>query len=483
MPSLTATGDPNDPSAGVGESWDLRGFVESFPLAVRFVVAYSGGPDSLALLHAFSRLLGRSTRLHALHVDHRLHPDSGAWAHHCEEICRHLKVGFTTLIVEDAPDPKGKDDEAAARQARYALFEAFVDAKDVLCTAHSEDDQAETLLINLFRGSGAQGLGAIPALRPLGRGWVARPLLSIPRQALRAYAKSTDLPAIIDPANDDRRFVRTLLRHRVVPEISRRWPNIHKSLARTARLLRESASLNDALAQVDLEAAGVDHEKSVAAMSLDTGALVDLEPARKRNAIVFWLRACGIAPPSARRMEEIAGPLLEARPDASPCVRLGRWNLRRYQGRLWLVFHHRPRVLDCGPHPWTIPDRLVFPHGILKALEETPPSGSISSSQEPHPTDRASPLIHAAVVRGSIEVHFRQSPRVRKSQRATSLKKRFQQLRIPPWERDRIPLIHVDGALAAIGSNWIDPRFAAPSRTEGWRIVWEPIACQIRSSA
>ncbi len=418
-------------------------------------------------------------RLHALHVDHRLHPDSGAWALHCEEICRRLGVGFTTLVVDDAPDPKSgqssrKDNEAAARQARYALFESFIDTDDVLCTAHSEDDQAETLLINLFRGSGAQGLGAIPALRPLGAGQVARPLLSIPRQALRAYAKSTGFATIDDPANDDRRFVRALLRHRAIPEISRRWPNIHQSLARTARLVRESVSLNEALARIDLEAAGVDHEKSVALRTLDTSALVDLEPARKRNAIAFWLRRNGIAPPSARRMEEIAGPVLDARSDASPCVRLGQWDLRRYRSGLWLVSHHRPQVLDCGPHPWTIPDPLVFPHGVLNALEAPPISPSASSSTGGYPP-QAFPLIDADVVRGSIEVHFRQSPCVLKGHRSASLKKRFQRLRIPPWERDRIPLIHIDGALAAIGGDWVDPYFAPPSGAKGLRIVWEPL--------
>ncbi|MBF2759831.1 MAG: tRNA lysidine(34) synthetase TilS [Ectothiorhodospiraceae bacterium AqS1] len=481
---MTATDDhPNDPSAALEdiESWGLRDFVASFPPSTRFVVAYSGGADSLALLHALSSSLARPSRLHALHVDHRLHPDSGAWARHCEDICQRLGVECTTLVVGDRPDRKGgepsrgKDDEAGARQARYALFEEFIGAQDVLCTAHSEDDQAETLLINLFRGSGIRGLAAIPALRPLGAGRVARPLLSIPRQALRAYAKRTGLAAIDDPANDDPRFVRTHLRHRLMPEISRRWPKIHESLARTASLARESAALNDALARLDLEAGGVDIERCLATRILDTSALVDLDPARKRNAIAFWLRSSGIAPPSARRMEEIAGPLLEARSDASPCVRLGRWYLRRYRSSLWLVCRHRPPPPDSsGPHRWAFPDRLIFPHGILKAIEEARLSLSPGNPLAAHP----SPPIDVGMARRSIEVHFRHSPCVRQGLRATSLKKRFQRLRIPPWERDRIPLIHIDGALAAIGGDWVDPHFAAPSGACGLHILWQPHDCE-----
>ncbi len=481
-------GDANVPLAEPAdiETGVLGAFIESFPRPTRFVVAFSGGPDSLALLHAFSNLIEGRDRLHALHVDHRLHPDSRAWADHCEEICRGLGVGFTAIRVDGERGFQGKDDEAAARQARYAAFENFIDERDVLCTAHCEDDQAETLLINLFRGSGARGLGGIPALRPLGAGRVARPLLSISRQALRSYAKGTGLAAIRDPANEDRRFARALLRHRVMPEIARRWPKVHESLARTATLVRESVSLNDALARIDLETAGEKGIEGDTADTLDTSALRTLTPARRRNAIAFWLRGRGIESPPARRLEEIAGPLIEARPDATPCVRLGAWDLRRFRARLWLVPHRRPDIPGDGPHPWTIPDRLVFPHGLLKAVAK--PSASPAEEASPAQErgvgdrDRDRPLLDARVVGRSIDVHFRPSPHIRQGQRGTSLKKRFQHLRIPPWERDRIPLIHVDGALAAIAGIWVHPRFAASSG-DGWRIVWEPVVPRSRSLA
>ena len=463
----------------------LAGFAARFPPDTRFVVAYSGGADSLALLHAFVRTRqgtvagpGQGTfggarrdgclRLHAVHVDHRLHPDSERWARQCVEVCRRLAVDLTVLDAGARANIGGRGDEGAARAARYEAFERFLSPGDVLCTAHSEDDHIETVLLNLVRGTGPRGLAGIPRERRHGKGIVARPVRDVPRAELHAYARETGLPLIRDPANEDHRFARVTLRREVMPVIEARWPGARAALVRAAALGRESADLLDALAAIDLEPAGGVH-----ADTLDAAAVAALEPARRRNAIAAWLRARGVAAPAARRIEQIAREVVAAGPEAQPCVRLGDVEVRRYRGGVRLV----PR--DCSAVPetalrWTIPETLTFGHGCLAwvccrdgGLDDAIRSAEIAVRFRGGEAPRA----HRHSIPDK-DGHGQAEGVERMPGRARSLRKRFQQLGIPPWERGRIPLVYVDGTLAAIGSEWLNPRLAAAPGAPGWRVVW-----------
>ena len=450
----------------------LAGFAARFPSRTRFAVAFSGGADSLALLHAFARAetSGGSPRLRAVHVDHRLHADSGRWARQCMEVCRRLAVELTVLDVGGRADAGGRGDEGTARAVRYEAFERFLSTEDVLCTAHSEDDHVETILLNLLRGAGPRGLAGIPEMRRLGRGTVARPVRGVPRAALRAYARETGFPLIDDPANEDRRFARVVLRRDVIPVIEARWPGARAALARAAALGRESAELLHALAAIDLEPAGGTH-----AAALDAAAIAALDPARRRNAIAGWLRARGIAPPGARRIEQIAREVVGAGPDAQPCVKLGDVEVRRYRRRVWLVPRDRPAAPET-PRRWTVPETLAFDHGRL-AWASCHGEGLDDAIRDAEIVVR---------FRGgeAARAHGHSKPdRDRRGQargvggaagRARSLRKRFQQLGIPPWERGHVPLVYVDGVLAAIGSEWISPLFVAAPGAAGWRVVWTP---------
>ena len=458
----------------------IAGFAARFSPRTRFVVAFSGGADSLALLHAFTRVRqgtaggpvqgGGRLRLHALHVDHRLHPDSGRWARRCAEVCRRLGVGMTVLDAGERANAGGRGDEGTARAARYEAFERFLSPGDVLCTAHCEDDHVETVLLNLLRGAGPRGLAGIPQTRRLGAGTVARPVRGVPRAALRAYARGTGLPLVRDPANEDRRFARVVLRRDVMPVIEERWPGARAALARAAALGRESADLLDALAAIDLEPAG-----GVRAETLDAAAVAALDPARRRNAIAGWLRARGIAPPGARRVEQIAREVIGAGPHAQPCVRLGDGEVRRYRGQVRLV------PLDRLPLPeaarrWTIPETLAFDHGHLawascrgEGLDDAIRDAEIVVRFRGGKAPRAHG--HSEPDEGR---HEQAGGVGGAAGRARSLRKRFQQLGIPPWERGHVPLVYVDGVLAAIGSEWISPRFMAAPGAAGWRVVWTP---------
>ena len=433
----------------------IAGFVTGFPTETRFVLAFSGGADSLALLHAFAqaRECNGGLRLCAVHVDHHLHPESTRWAHQCMEVCRRLSVELTVLDADLKANDAGHGDEGTARIARYEAFERILSAHDVLCTAHSEDDHVETVLLNLLRGAGPRGLAGIPDERRLGEGIVARPVRGFSRAALHAYARATEIPIISDPANEDQRFSRVVLRRKVIPVLETRWPGMRATLVRAAEIGRESAQLLDSLAAIDLETAG-----GIRSATLDAGAVGALEPARRRNAIAGWLRARGIASPGARRIEQIAREVIGARPDAMPCVSLGDVEVRRFQGRIRLVPRIRP-VAAQVVRRWRIPETLTFDQGYL-AWEPCADGG-----------------LDNAVRNTEIMVGFRgngagwtQALPVR----GNSLKKRFQSLGIPPWERGRIPLVYAGCVLVAIGSVWINPRLTVPPGTPGWRVVWTP---------
>ena len=433
----------------------VTGFAATFPPQTRFVVAFSGGADSLALLHAFARSQesNPAMRLCAVHVDHHLHPDSTRWADQCSGVCRRLSVRLTVLHADLKAGEAVHTDEGAARAARYAAFERILSAGDVLCTAHSRDDHVETVLLNLLRGGGARGLAGIPDRRRLGAGIVARPALGVSRAALHAYACATGLEPIRDPANEDPRFSRVVLRREVIPVLEKRWPGLRSTLARTAARGRESADLLDALAAIDLEPAG-----GIGVESLDVMVVGALEPARRRNAVAGWLRARGIASPGAGRLEQIAREVVEARPDAMPCVSLGDVEVRRFRGRIRLV-SRVPPVAARIVRRWRIPEPLALDHGCL-AWESCTGGGLDDAVRDGRITVR---------VRGDDAGWMRPL-----GVRGRSLKKRFQSLGIPPWERGRIPLVYSGDVLAAIGSVWINPRLAASPGAPGWRVVWTP---------
>ncbi|HEX6832985.1 MAG TPA: tRNA lysidine(34) synthetase TilS, partial [Rudaea sp.] len=207
-------------------------------------VAYSGGGDSTALLHALADSAVRERGLRALHVDHGLHPRSATWAGHCRAFAESLGVPIEILRVTVEPRA-GTGPEDAARRARYAAFERALRPGEILALAHHRDDQAETVLLKLLRGAGPQGLGGMRFLRKAGAGWLWRPLLDTPRAALQAYLKDHALAWIDDPANANPDLRRNFLRHRIVPGLKPQWPNADAALAHSAQWLRAAADFID----------------------------------------------------------------------------------------------------------------------------------------------------------------------------------------------------------------------------------------------
>ncbi|MDD0972400.1 tRNA lysidine(34) synthetase TilS [Pseudomonas fontis] len=298
-------------------------------------IAFSGGLDSSVLLHLLASL-SRQHKLppvRALHIHHGLQPVADTWPDHCRALCGRLGIALQVIPVQVAP---GASLEQAARDARYAAFAEALKPGEILLTGQHREDQAETLLFRLLRGAGLRGLGAMPGSRPLGQGALVRPLLGVSRDELSSYAMAQGLDWIEDPSNADTRFSRNYLRHQVMPALQQRWPQVARSLARSAEHLGEAQGLLDELAEQDLaQAASSTPWPWLDLPSLNLQAMRALSPARQRNALQYWL-ASRTRLPDARHWSGWDA-LRDAAPDGRPLWCLADGELHRSGERVfWL---------------------------------------------------------------------------------------------------------------------------------------------------
>ncbi len=293
------------------------------------LVAFSGGPDSTALLLALHELLGDSGRgrLRAAHVDHGLQSESGDWARHCKAQARSLGLSLVCREVEVRADGRGV--EAAARRARYEALAGLMEPGECLLTAHHQDDQWETLLLRMLRGTGIAGLAGIREKRRLGRGWLLRPLLDVPRTDLRAWLKRKGANCIDDPSNRDTGFDRSLVRNKVLPLLRGRWPGAGVTAGRLARLAGETRELLQALAEED--GRGIAREDHI-----DCEGLLRLSAPRRANLLRERLAVHGVRAPSEARLNAALDMLLSAASDRHPVARWGGVRLARRRGRIYI---------------------------------------------------------------------------------------------------------------------------------------------------
>ncbi len=423
------------------------------PANPRLCVAYSGGVDSHVLLHALAQLRAvQPLSLRAVHVDHGLQPASGDWARHCEQVCIGLDIACVVERIEMINQEKDGL-EAAARYGRYACLLRHLEPGEVLLTAHHQDDQAETVLLQLLRGTGVQGLAGMPRLTPFGAGWLARPLLAFSRRALERYAHAEKLRWIEDPSNRDLRHGRNLLRHNVFPVLQGHWPTAARRLAQAAQHATEAAGLLDEMARADLGSCRV-------AEGLRVPALAQLPASRRRNVLRYWIRERGFQAPATALLERIL-VLVDNLPRTRQAeIRWGGVALHRYRDLLML--HPASLTSPAEPPPdWDGRTPLWLPAAGVQ-LRLLPTSGTGLARQR---LDGA-----------SLQVRFRQGGercQLPGRQHHHKLKKLLQAAGVPPWERARLPLLYVNNALAAIGDRWVCEPYAAKPGEPGWTVALE----------
>ena len=411
----------------------------------RYVIAFSGGLDSTALAHA---LVASTTDIPivAIHIDHGLHDDSARWSEHCEAFARSLGIEYRSRVVTVQLE-SGKGPEASAREARYTALHAELQHGDWLLSAHHREDQAETLLLNLVRGSGPAGIAGIGAIRRFGPGWLARPLLNTDRASLCDYVAAHGLQWIEDPSNTDRRFDRNFLRHDILPRLKSRWPDIAARLQRSATHAGEAASLMADLAEIDLGALGGVAER------LPIDGLLALTPGRQRNLLRHALRLLGLSTPTALQLERILTEVLSAREDAQPHVTWPGASVRRYRNDVYLL----PEVLADAPFCGPVSAHEVPLGAGLGVLHFEPGApGGLS----PGLLDRD---LRLDIRQGGEEFRPEGHAHTRK------LKKLLQEEGVVPWMRERLPLIYSGDQLVAVADLWIaSDAFSSPGVGIRW---------------
>lgn len=419
------------PSGAAIDPVQIRERLDRMPSVRRFLLALSGGLDSCVLLHVLRRERPAAP-LRAVHVNHGLRPAAGEWQRFCVELCAAYGIEIDVLMV-DARPARGESPEAAARDARYAAIESVMNPGDCLLTAHQRDDQAETLLLQLLRGSGPAGLAAMPELAPLGPGWQMRPLLGFGRGALRDYARSAGLKWVEDDSNIDPRYDRNFLRREVVPLLQGRWPALSQTLARAAKHQAEALELMGTLAELDFPRV---HEPLRGTLAVSRLRL--LPPPRLRNVLRHWFRLNGASPPSAAVLEQILGAVGAAE-DRSPRVAWGAHELRRHANDLYLLEREPPPL--AREYVWQpCEGGLVIPELKLELrLENLRAAG-----------------LRLPAAAETLYIRFRDGGeriRLKGREHSHSLKKLLQERGVPPWLRARLPLLY-DGRgrlLAVLG--------------------------------
>ena len=416
------------------------------------IIAYSGGVDSHVLLYACSLLLSRFINIDfkSIYIDHGLHSDSKKWRDHCEKIAKSLAIPFQSIVV-DAKDVKGEGPEQAARHARYDAFKRQVKKNCLLLTAQHQDDQAETLLLQLLRGCGVQGLAGMPVLDGFSEGHIGRPFLGVSRELIVQYAVKKHLKWVEDPSNEDSSFNRNYLRNKVVPLIKKRWPAFSVTTSRTAQHCADASALinNLSIEYMDLEKP----------YRLDLSTIQLLDNKVQRAVLRHWLALNNVQMPSSKVLLQLQKNVIQADIGKSPKLIWAEYEIRRFENFIYLM-KKLPRVLASLNVNW---------------------SGLRCSLPDMMGTLQLSPCVGQGVKQdfwkaNAVTVRTRQGGekiKLRGRHGTRKLKKLLNEQAMPNWLRERLPLIYIAGELVGVADLWIDEHFLANADEQGYKILWE----------
>ncbi len=396
-----------------------------------WVIAYSGGVDSHVLLHAAQAYLNTihsTIQLRAAHINHQLSEQAASWAEHCAQTCQSMAMACDSLVVKNKPQ-SGQSIEAFARDERYKLLSAHLTPQDILLTGHTHDDQAETVLLQLMRGSGPKGLSGMGVTKPLVESTLHRPFLSVSRQDIVAYAKDHALSWVEDPSNIQTHFYRNFIRHDILPKLQSKLPGIKQTFVRAAHVAQEAQSLLEELAKIDAEKAICDKTNR-----LDQSQVNHLSPERQKNLIRFWLGASGIKMPPAGRLNMIIEQF-KAKEDTQPLIAWSDVQLRRYKNKWSILQNECFESTQSYSVSWLNQTNIILPNGQTLFFEKVKGQGiSLANVDEIMicPRRCTGPL------------------RPKGSQVSKPMKKWWQQFEIPAWDRALWPFVYLNGVLVEV---------------------------------
>jgi tRNA(Ile)-lysidine synthase len=408
----------------------------------QLIVGFSGGLDSTVLLHVLADTPELRHKLLAVHINHGINPKGLDWQHHCEQWCLNLGISFISHSVQF---DRRANIENRARNARYHVFSSLVNKKTCLILGHHLNDQAETMLLQLFRGTGIDGLSAMSEVSTVGSGALLRPFLSYPREYLESYASLHGLKWIEDESNEDINYSRNYVRHQIMPLLVEKWPGVVENISRAASHCQQAkANLSDLAMQDSPDLVS-------ASNTLFVEPLKKLSGERITNVLRVWLKKNQVELPSSRTFQRLIDEMVFARSDAQSLVSWDDIQIHCYQGTLYLG--KKEVINSYVSMNWiTFPSPVVLGNGLTSLVAHQAREGLIIP------------------IRAKIVISFRQGGELFFWHGQTKqLKKLFQEWKIPPWQRDKVPLLYINDQLAAVIGYAISDLFY--SRVSGWQFT------------
>jgi len=396
-------------------------------------IALSGGLDSRVLLDLCRQIsMQSSIQFHVIHIHHGLSVNAEAWVECCREWTEAARFVFHMRTVNINLKDGGSLEEEARNQ-RYTAFAEIMQQDDLLLTAHHQDDQAETVLLQLLRGAGPKGLAAMPSCKQFANGWHGRPLLQFSRQELREYAVSHDLKWIEDESNFNLALTRNFIRHEVLSLLKSRWPNIENTLTRSAQHCAEAQGLLEETAREKLPLASGSQPDTLSAAKLN-----HFNPSWQRLLLRVWIEDCGFRLPDANKIYSIQESVLASAWDRTPCVSWEGAEVRRHRDDIYIISPSPENDIQ-GNWEWDMAQPLNLPCGRVLTAEMMNGCG-----------------LHADI--GNLSVRYRiQGETVTIGSRGrVSLKNLLQEWRVPVWERGRLSLVFAGEKLVMVPGYYVE---------------------------
>lgn len=375
---------------------------DPFLIDKNIVIAFSGGIDSVVLLHFLNSHYPGNIR--AVHINHNLSKHSKDWSLFCKELCHKQEIGFKSI---DINIKNSSNVEENARKKRYNSLKSELSENEILCTAHHQGDQSETFLLQLFRGSGVAGLASMPKMKNFADSFLYRPFLNISKQLIFEYATKYNLDWVEDDSNNNLNFKRNLLRLELIPKLESGFDGVIKNISRSAYHQSEALKLMHDLAEMDIEKFNlvINHRIQVL-------PLTQLSERRVANVLRYYIERRGFLMPSSKVLTELIS-VLSAKDDAKVILKWHLYEVRRYDNELYFF------------------------------------------DGEPERSTEDCPLFNKLKDQTNFTIRFRkdgQRVRLKGEKHSSSLKKILQSANIPPWERDKLRMYYINDTLIGMES-------------------------------
>lgn len=416
-------------------------------------VALSGGVDSVVLLHLCKTYLesldsNQSIPVEAIYVNHGISENAQDWQKFCEQLCLSLTIPFKTKRVNVQPKAR-QSLEALARDARYQALDELAEQGNLILLGQHADDQLETFLLRLKRGSGLAGLCAMQDTVRLSSGrQCIRPLLNISREDIEAFARTFSLAHIEDESNQDDKFDRNFLRNQIIPQLKKRFNGFLKSTLRSIELLQQQQALIDEISHADLSKC---IDKSDHPATLNLIELKQLSELRRSNVVRAWLCDLGLVMPSKAQMFQILTQSLDSREDAQMQVQLSKGAIRRYRDKLYFDAQY-PIPLD------------------VKLVNKT----EVTLSEHACVQQKQNGLLRKPLDSEVVSIRFgllKAQTKPYKKVRSNTLKYWLKEFKVPTWQREHIPLVYYNDALVQVVGHFVSAEHICEESGISWELI------------